>query len=64
LDFALATGWLQTNPISGANVDKNLGYELDVGFNFKPNERVTWVNQVGLLFPGTAFEGGVYSSTV
>ena len=58
LQTTLVTGWLQTDPLVNTDVDKSLGYELDLGFNFKPNDRVTWVNQVGLLFPGSAFKAG------
>lgn len=51
---------LQTNPLSDQNidVDKNLGFELDTGFTFKPTEKIMWVNEIGLLFPGSAFKGG------
>ena len=58
LQTTLATGWLQSDPILNADVDKSLGYELDLGFNYRPNDRVTWINQVGLLFPGSAFKAG------
>ncbi len=58
LDFRLTTGFLQTDPIAGGNVDKALGYELDISFNFKPNDRISWVNELGLLFPGAAFKAG------
>lgn len=58
LNAALTMGWLQTSPLAGIDVDKSLGYELDLAFNFSPNKNIKWVNQVGFLFPGTAFEGG------
>ena len=37
---------------------KDLGLEWDIELIYKPNERIQWVNQVGLLFPGSAFENG------
>lgn len=49
---------LQANPLVGITVDKNVGFEWDTGVVFKPSERVQWVNEIGLLFPGAAFEGG------
>lgn len=58
LESALTLGILNQSPLAGENVDKSLGYEFDFAVNFRPNERVTWINQVGLLFPGAAFEGG------
>lgn len=58
LQMVFATGWLQSEPLVGTDMDNSLGYELDLAFSFLPNERVTWVNQVGLFFPGAAFKGG------
>ncbi|MCB0389769.1 MAG: hypothetical protein KDD58_00690 [Bdellovibrionales bacterium] len=58
LEATLVTGWLQVDPLAGVDVDKALGYELDLGFNFKPNDRVTWINQIGLFSPGSAFKAG------
>lgn len=49
---------LQTNPLGGGvDVSKDLGFEYDIGFVYKPHERVKWVNELGMLFPGAAFEG-------
>jgi len=58
LDTRLTTGILQVDPIANGNVDKSLGYELDLSFNYKPNNRVTWINELGLVFPGSAFKAG------
>ncbi len=58
LDNTLVTGWLGTNPIVGQDVSKDLGYEWDISLNFSPRKGVSWVNQVGVLFPGAAWEGG------
>ncbi len=57
LNNTLTTGWLGTNPIAGRNVSKDLGYEWDISVNFQPRKGVMWVNQVGLLAPGSAWEG-------
>lgn len=56
LQTVLTTGWLQEDPVTGQK-DKGLGYELDFNLHFMPKKGVTWINQVGLLFPGSAFEG-------
>lgn len=37
---------------------KDLGLEWDIDLVYKPNERIQWVNQVGLLFPGQAWKNG------
>jgi hypothetical protein len=52
---------LQTNPLSnvaGLDVDKNVGFEWDTGFVYRPHEKIMWVNEVGLLMPGAAWQGG------
>lgn len=49
---------LQANPLIGTTVDKNVGFEWDTAVVFKPSERVQWVNELGFLFPGAAFQGG------
>lgn len=40
------------------NGDGNLGFELDVSLSYKPHESLTWVNELGYLMPGKAFEAG------
>ncbi len=57
VETRLTTGFLNKDPLL-TDVDANLGFEADLGFNFSPNDRITWVNEVALLFPGAAFEGG------
>ncbi len=47
---------LVANPLSGVAFNKSLGFEWDIEFVYKPRERVQWVNQIGLLFPGGAFK--------
>lgn len=51
---------LQTNPLSDQNIDvaKDLGFEWDTGAVYRPYEKVMWVNELGLLFPGSAWAGG------
>ncbi|MGE0526960.1 MAG: hypothetical protein AB7G93_05040 [Bdellovibrionales bacterium] len=59
LENRLATGWLNTNPLSGGQkADKDLGYEWDISLSFAPRKGVVWTTQAGLLFPGSAWEGG------
>lgn len=55
VDNTLVTGWLNTNPIAGKTVPKDLGYEWDVSVNFTPRKGVAWINQAGFLFPGAAW---------
>jgi hypothetical protein len=61
-DWMTSLTWaqMQTNPLAdqNINVDKNLGFELDTAFVYRPTEKIMWVNGVGLLFPGAAFQGG------
>lgn len=40
------------------STDKSVGFEVDMGFTYKPVERLQWVNEVGFFFPGAAFKGG------
>jgi hypothetical protein len=57
LDNTLIAGFLGTNPLTGGkSAGKSLGYEWDISLNFKPRKGVAWINQIGLLFPGGAFE--------
>lgn len=48
---------LQVKPVSTGDVSKDLGFEWDTGFIFKPHERIRWVNELGFLFPGSAWQG-------
>jgi hypothetical protein len=36
---------------------KDLGFEWDTGFIYRPHERLQWINQVGLFSPGSAWSG-------
>lgn len=50
---------LQTNPSATQdNVSKDVGFEFDFGFQYKPQERVRWVTELGLFFPGAAWQEG------
>lgn len=49
---------LQANPLSNITVAKDVGYEIDLGFVYKPTDKIMWINEIGLLFPGAAFKGG------
>ncbi len=57
---ALTWAQLQTNPLAASNIDveKDLGFEWDTGLVYKPHERFMWVNELGMLFPGSAWAGG------
>ena len=58
LDNTIVTGWLNTNPIANTSTSKQLGYEWDITLNWMPRKGVAWINQLGGLFPGSAFKGG------
>lgn len=49
--------WAQLEQEQYAGQDKNLGYELDLSFYYKPYERVTLQLDTGYLFTGDAFKG-------
>lgn len=55
---ALTYAALDTASIAGANVDSNLGFEVDLNVTYKPYERLTWITEAALLFPGDAWKGG------
>lgn len=56
LNQTLAWGQLMTNPLANSAGSKNLGFEYDIELSYKLREKVQWVNQIGLLFPGSAFK--------
>lgn len=52
--------WAQLNEDSVVGADlqgKDLGFEWDTGFVYRPHERLQWVNQVGFFSPGSAWSG-------
>lgn len=63
-DWTHALTWaqLQTAPFVGVDGSKDVGFEYDMGFVYKPNDKVRWVNELGLFSPGAAWKGdGNYS---
>jgi len=64
LSNTLITGWLANNPLPTGEASKSIGYEYDLGVSYSPRKGITWLNQVGLLFPGGAWKGdGTYDSS-
>jgi len=49
---------LNSDPVLGRSVDKSVGFEVDISATYKPFQNVLWVNRVGILAPGPAFEAG------
>jgi hypothetical protein len=47
---------------NSVDAKKDLGLEWDIELVYKPIERVQWVNQLGLLFPGEAWKNGTGAS--
>jgi hypothetical protein len=63
LDNTLITGWISTSPIEGKSVAKDVGYEWDVNLTFSPRKGVAWVNELGMLFPGSSWKAdGTYEN--
>ncbi len=59
LNNTLTYAQLMTNPIAGnTGFSKDLALEWDIELVYKPTDRIQWVNQLGLLFPGAAFKNG------
>lgn len=56
--FGLTYARLSTDPLSGASVDKEVGFEVDATLTYKPYDGVQWVTRLGVFAPGAAFEGG------
>lgn len=52
----LTYGQLMTNPKNFVDFKKDLGIELDTEVIYRPRERVTWSNGIGLLMPGNAWK--------
>lgn len=48
----------KSSTLAGNDSSKDLGFEWDTSFTYKPHPRFQWVNQVGLLFPGDAWKEG------
>lgn len=62
LRMLVATGNLDVKQVTANNtgtttsVGSQLGFETDFSLSYVPRKGVTWINQVGLLFPGSAFD--------
>ncbi|MCB9073883.1 MAG: hypothetical protein H6623_09695 [Bdellovibrionaceae bacterium] len=61
-DLGLTYARLTSDPLVGVNVDKSVGFEVDISLNYKPYDNVQWINRIGILSPGAAFAaGGLYN---
>lgn len=54
----LVYGQLLNTVKNSVDSSKGLGLEWDIEVIYKPSEKIQWVNQVGLLFPGEAWKNG------
>jgi hypothetical protein len=54
----LVYGLLNKNPIPNSTTATDLGFEVDLNLTYKPYERLTWVTELGVLSPGSAWKGG------
>lgn len=62
-ELGLTYAQLNSDPLVGVDVDKAVGFEVDVSLNYKPYDNVQWVNRIGVLSPGGAFKaGGLYNT--
>lgn len=60
IDIKTTLVWAQlaVQPTNSNDFSKDLGTELDVELIYKPRERVTWSNEIGILLPGKAWKDG------
>jgi hypothetical protein len=70
LVYSMNDKWDWTNSIAYAQLNnadevvannspnKDLGWEWDTGFVYKPNDRYRWITEFGLFFPGQAWAYG------
>lgn len=56
INTSLTTGWVNEDPQLVGDTGKDLGYELDLGLTYSPRKGVMWVNEIGMLMPGSAFD--------
>lgn len=54
----LVYGQLLNGVKNSVDSTKDLGLEWDIELIYKPSEKIQWVNQLGLLFPGSAWKNG------
>lgn len=55
--LGLTYAQLSSDPLN-VNVNKSVGFEVDVSLTYKPYNGVQWINRVGVFSPGKAFQGG------
>lgn len=58
LNNSLTYAQVWTNPTGVDDFDRDLGVEWDLEVVYKPRQKIHWVNQLGVLFPGHAFQNG------
>lgn len=54
----LVYGQMMNTAKNSVDSSKLLGLEWDIELIYKPSEKIQWVNQIGILFPGDAFKNG------
>ncbi|MBX3016662.1 MAG: hypothetical protein KF767_02140 [Bdellovibrionaceae bacterium] len=57
-NFVYAQLQVNSSTVAGNDISKDLGFEWDIAAVYQPHPRFQWVNQVGLLFPGSAWKEG------
>lgn len=55
MQYTFVWAQLATNSANSASFSKDLGIELDFDLVYKPTNRLRWVNELSVLFPGVAF---------
>lgn len=58
INSRLVYAQLLNNPTNSLDFQKDLGLELDIELKYHPTEKIQWINQLGILFPGAAFQDG------
>lgn len=50
---------LNRDPLgAGSGTGTDLGWEVDGSITYKPQDRFTWISEIGFLLPGSAWAGG------
>lgn len=64
MQYTAVWAQLATNSTNSASFSKDLGIEFDVDVVYKPTDRLRWINELSVLFPGVAFgnNGDSYST--
>jgi hypothetical protein len=58
LNYSLTFAQLLAKLDSSSDMSRDLGLELDAEIVYSPREKVRWVNQIGFMVPGKAFQNG------